>query len=48
MTTARPWIAFRLADLPVPEILAAAPELWDQLNPDHDEYLLLDGMTFVT
>ena len=24
------------------KILAAAPELWDQLNPDHDEYLLLD------
>ena len=22
--------------------LAAAPELWDQLNPHHDEYLLLD------
>ena len=24
------------------KILAAAPDLWDQLNPDHDEYLLLD------
>jgi len=24
------------------KILAAAPELWDQLNPHHDEYLLLD------
>ena len=24
------------------KILAAAPELWDQLNPEHDEYLLLD------
>ena len=24
------------------KILAAAPELWDQLNPAHDEYLLLN------
>ena len=24
------------------KILVAAPEIWDQLNPDHDEYLLLD------
>ena len=24
------------------KMLAAAPELWDQLNPHHDEYLLLD------
>ena len=29
------------------KILAAAPELWDQLNPAHDEYLLLDRHDFL-
>ena len=29
------------------KILAAAPELWDQLNPAHDEYLLLNRHEFL-
>ncbi len=29
------------------KILAAAPELWDQLNPAHDEYLLLNRHDFL-
>ena len=29
------------------KILAAAPELWDQLNPTHDEYLLLNRHDFL-
>ena len=29
------------------KILAAAPELWDQLNPAHDEYLLVNRHDFL-